>query len=386
MGLAMLAACSKDEDNGGGGTDFPTLTISDVSRFEGDEPSTFDFKVRLSKAIENEVSFDFTTSSLNAQEVTDYEKKEGRITIAAGDIEETISINIVADTIKEGDEEFEVILSNPENAIILESVAVGTIRNDDDFVQGTNDGYTTPDSYAGFTLVWRDEFNGPSINLNDWTHELGNSGWGNNELQNYTSSSNNSYISDGKLVIEAREENSNGSSYSSARMVTQDKQEFQFGRIDIRARLPEGQGIWPALWMLGSNFSDVGWPACGEIDIMELVGHEPSTVHGTAHWGAQGQGFSNSASADITLSSGKFIDEYHVFSIIWDQDRIRWYMDDTKFHEINRSGVVEEYRFNQPFFFIFNVAVGGNWPGNPDNTTVFPQRMFVDYVRVFQKN
>lgn len=244
-------------------------------------------------------------------------------------------------------------------------------------------GYTTPESYDGYTLVWQDEFNGTALDLNVWKHELGtgSNGWGNNELQYYRKE--NTSIVDGHLVIEAKKENFSGRSYTSSRIVTMGKKKFKYGRVDIRAALPKGQGIWPALWMLGSNFGDVGWPHCGEIDIMELVGGtgKDNFVHGTTHWDNNGSYASYGGS--YRLTSGIFNDEFHVFSIIWDESQIRWFVDDKQFHSIDiTQASLSEFR--QEFFFIFNVAVGGNWPGSPDGTTEFPQRMIVDYVRVFQ--
>ncbi|MCL4163673.1 UNVERIFIED_CONTAM: hypothetical protein GTU68_065965 [Idotea baltica] len=186
------------------------------------------------------------------------------------------------------------------------------------------------------------------------------------------------------MIIEARE--TAGGEYTSARIVTVDKKEFLFGRIDIRAKLPYGQGVWPALWMLGANFPEEGWPNCGEIDIMELVGHEAEKIHGTAHWGPAGQTYSNNHGDSIELDGEIYADKFHVFSIVWDFNTIKWYMDDTLYFSINQNTVGNQaYPFNQEFFFIFNIAVGGQWPGNPDFTTTFPQRMVVDYIRVFQK-
>jgi len=246
-------------------------------------------------------------------------------------------------------------------------------------------GYTTPLSYPGYTLVWNDEFDGNALS-SDWTHEigLGNGGWGNNELQYYRPE--NTEVRDGYLIIQAKQETFNGSAYTSSRIITKDAQDFQYGRIDIRAALPYGQGIWPALWMLGANYPSVGWPSCGEIDIMEMVGgNRPfegdNYVHGTAHWNNNGQ--HASYGCHNGLNQGIFAQEFHVFSIIWSANRIEWYRDDIKYCEINTNGAGMD-AFRQPFFFIFNVAVGGNWPGSPDATTEFPQQMVVDYVRVFQ--
>ena len=249
-----------------------------------------------------------------------------------------------------------------------------------------NDGYITPSSYSGYKLAWADEFSGETLDLSSWGFDVGNgsSGWGNNEWQYYTSGNANCTVANGKLTITARKESQGGYNYTSARIKTQGKREFQFGRIDIRARLPKGQGIWPALWMLGANFSTVGWPVCGELDIMELIGHQPNRVHGTAHFGAAPP--STQRTASYGLSSGNFSDAYHVFTLKWENNLVEWYVDDVKFHTLTPANTGGIYPFNQKFFFIFNVAVGGNWPGYPDATTVFPQTMEVDYVRVFQKN
>jgi len=289
--VCCLSSCKSDDDGGDGGgpmIEATTITISPVSKFEGDDMTTFDFKVRLSQESSTAISIDFKTQDASATAGEDYIAQSGTLTFD-GSTEEIISVEIVTDTLLEGDEEFDVILSNAPTNITFERTSVkGTIRNDDDFLPGSDDGYITPDSYAGMTLVWQDEFSGTSIDMDSWTHELGNSGWGNNELQNYTSSSSNSYISNGQLVIEAKRENLGSSEYTSARMITAGKREYAFGRIDVRAKMPEGQGIWPAIWMLGANFFDNGWPSCGEIDIMEYLGHEPKKVHGTAHWGPQG--------------------------------------------------------------------------------------------------
>lgn len=381
FGVLLLCFACEDKKTEEPVEDFPLMTISGVSKFEGNENNEFIFKVRLSKTTAERISVSYSTVDGSAHAGTDYEFITDQLVFEAGMIEADATVLILADTIKEGDEVFSVELSSPQGAVITSGTAEGTIRNDDTFDPGGSSGYTTPLSYAGYDLVWNDEFEGSAISDN-WTHELGNSGWGNNESQNYTANAANSYIEDGKLVIEARRESSNGSDYSSARMITENKKEFQYGRIDIRAKLPEGQGIWPALWMLGGNFRTVSWPFCGEIDIMEIVGHLPSQTHGTLHWDNNGE--YASAGGNTSLAEGKFIDEFHVFTIIWDEERIRWYLDDQQFHVLDISPA-HMTEFHQPYFFIFNVAVGGNWPGYPDATTQFPQRMIVDYVRVFQK-
>lgn len=248
------------------------------------------------------------------------------------------------------------------------------------------DGYTTPMNYDGYNLVWNDEFNEDNINTSNWVFETGDGcpnlcGWGNNELQYYKKE--NAWTEGGVLTIEARNEAFGGKSYTSTRMKTQGNQSFTYGRVDIRALLPEGQGIWPALWMLGENIASVGWPACGEIDIMEMIGGpgKDNTVHGTVHYDNNGDYVYHGGHK--TLSSGIFADQYHVFSIIWNNSSITWYVDDVKYYSVDITPA-HMSEFHEPFFFIFNVAVGGNWPGSPDETTVFPQQMKVDYIRVFQ--
>jgi beta-glucanase (GH16 family) len=234
-------------------------------------------------------------------------------------------------------------------------------------------------------LVWADEFDGTALNSDFWSFETGNgtNGWGNNELQFYRTQ--NTSIQDGHLVITAKKEPFGGKEYTSSRIITKSKKEFRYGRVDIRAALPKGQGIWPALWMLGSNFDTVSWPACGEIDIMEMIGGggRENTVYGTVHW--QNEGKNAKYEGKTTLSSGTFSDQFAVYSITWDATSIRWFVDNKQYHVIDTTPAeLDEFRRN--FFFIFNVAVGGNWPGSPNTTTTFPQHLIVDYVRVFQAN
>lgn len=235
--------------------------------------------------------------------------------------------------------------------------------------------------------TWADEFDGPANTLPDpskWTYDLGNNnGWGNRELETYTNSLQNVHLDGaGRLVIHV---DRSGSTYTSARIKTQGLISARYGRIEARIRLPFGQGIWPAFWMLGKNINKVGWPRCGEIDIMENIGREPAKAHGTIH----GPGYSgaNGIGAAYNLSTGAFADDFHVFAIEWEPGgAIRWYVDGNHYQTRTQAdlpaGAV--WVFDRPFFILLNLAVGGSWPGNPDATTVFPQRMYVDYVRVYQ--
>jgi beta-glucosidase len=245
-----------------------------------------------------------------------------------------------------------------------------------------------------WVLMWSDEFDEPAntpINDEFWTCEVGGHGWGNGERQYYTREIENGYHDgEGNFAIVARAENPNNEmcrygtcEYTSARCITQDKVEFTYGRVEARIKVPFGQGIWPALWMLGANFDRAGWPSSGEIDIMEYIGKEPYTAHGTVHGplysGANGIG------GRITLPY-PVADDFRVFAIDWDVDAIRWYVDGVNFFTLTPDDLPPHrtWVFDHDFFLLMNVAVGGGWPGYPDETTQFPQTMLVDYIRVYQ--
>jgi len=245
-----------------------------------------------------------------------------------------------------------------------------------DTVSALND--TIPE-IPGWTLVWNDEFNGEKIDLTKWSHEVNGDGGGNNELQFYTNLAENSYIEGGSLIIQALKKNYLGKEYTSARMRTLHKGDWTYGRFDIRAKLPYGKGLWPAIWMLPTDWVYGGWPTSGEIDIMELLGHEPNKVYGTIHYGPAWPNNQHSGGSYI-LPSGTFSDDYHIFSIEWDSTGIKWYVDGFNYHT-----EIKGQPFDKRFHILLNVAVGGNWPGSPNVSTVFPQKMYVDYVRVYRK-
>jgi beta-glucanase (GH16 family) len=317
----------------------------------------------------------------------DYAQKLGTVVIPAGHKTAEINLQINGDTAVEMDEAFWVSFSNPQGLNIPIPFFTVRIKNDDEGIISNKDGYNTPKSYPGYRLVWSDEFDGSELNSSNWEYEVGrgNWGWGNNELQYYQSGSKNLEVSNGTLKITARRETMQGADFTSARIKTQGKQSFVYGRIDIRAKMPKGQGYWPALWMLGDKISTAGWPACGEIDIMEFNGNITQRVFGTPHWSDIGGGNSYKTK-EFNLASGSFTDQFHVFSIIWVKDQIKWMVDDQIYLTFSASEVGKaSYPFNDPFFFIFNVAVGGNFVGNPDGNSIFPQSMEVDFVRVFNE-
>lgn len=236
-------------------------------------------------------------------------------------------------------------------------------------------------------LVWSDEFDYTGLpDPNKWTFETGGN-WYNNELQYYRDGTNNAEVIDGKLVITAKEEPYGGNDYTSARMITfQNGGTWKYGKVEARIRLPYGQGIWPAFWMLGKNFQTVPWPACGEIDIMEMIGggDNDKTIHGTAHW-EDYNGNHAYTGGSKTLASGIYADAFHIFAMEWNTNQIRWFMDGVQYYSLDISSQ-DKSEFDAEFFIILNIAVGGDWPGNPDATTVFPQTMEVDYVRVYSSD
>jgi beta-glucanase (GH16 family) len=252
----------------------------------------------------------------------------------------------------------------------------------------------SPPTQAGWQLTWSDEFDGAEGAAPDasrWVFDVGGSGWGNNELQSYTERRDNAVMRGGSLVIHAARETFTGTDgvrrdYTSARLKTQGRFTQAYGKIEARLRIPRGQGIWPAFWMLGEDITTARWPACGEIDIMENIGREPTIVHGTVH----GPGYSGGQSigGSFTSPSGRpFADDFHVFTIEWEPQAIRWYVDGTLYQTRTPADLPGGARwvFDHPFFLILNVAVGGNWPGSPDGTTTFPQEMLIDWVRVYRR-
>lgn len=385
--LLIIGSCSKG--SGGGTTppvaSVPAASISDVSNERTSTNTHFQFTVSLDKVSTSAITIGYTTSDGTAFSNTDYKSTTGTLTIPANTSSGIVDVEIIGDSTRKNNQYFSVQLSSPTNCTLSISKGTGTILNENLlYYPVDNTGYTTPTTYAGKTLVWSDEFTSNTINTSNWAFETGASGWGNSELENYTSRSQNAFQSKGNLIIEARKENYNGSLYTSARMITKGRKVFTFGRIDIRAKVPTGKGIWPAIWMLGNNIDQVSWPACGEMDIMELLGQEPNKLYGTLHWGATTQ-LHQSKGTSTVLSTGSYDQQFHVYSLVWVKDQVQILVDDVVYNTIPASATAGSTNpFNSDFFFILNVAVGGTWPGSPDGTTVFPQRMAVDYVRVFQ--
>jgi beta-glucanase (GH16 family) len=246
-----------------------------------------------------------------------------------------------------------------------------------------------------WTLTWSDEFSEPEGSSPDsgkWTYDLGGAGWGNHELESYTSRTENARVSGGNLVITAQQENYAGADgiprpYTSARLKTQGKFAQAYGRFEARIRIPRGQGIWPGFWLLGEDIDRVDWPNCGEIDIMENIGREPGAVYGSLHAPAFAK-ITSDASQGAWLPEGQsYADAFHVYAVEWEPAAVRFFVDSRNYATFTRAEWPKggQWVFDHPFFIILNVAVGGDWPGNPDAPSQFPQRMLVDYVRVYEK-
>lgn len=240
-------------------------------------------------------------------------------------------------------------------------------------------------------LVWSDEFEvGGTPDSSKWDYDLGdgcpdNCGWGNNELQYYTGDPKNVRVADGKLIIEARKDSIGGKGFTSTKLITRGREDWLYGRLEIRARLPRGKGTWPAIWMLPSEWKYGGWPASGEIDIMEHVGFDPGVIHGTIHTEAYNHMLGTQKEGKITVADAQ--ENYHVYSVDWSEDKMEFFVDDKLYHTVTRDPK-DDYKgwpFDQKFYLILNIAVGGNWGGeqgvDPD---IWPQQMEIDYVRVYK--
>lgn len=264
-----------------------------------------------------------------------------------------------------------------------------TLSSCDNSDPAPNNDINTPE---GYSLFWNDEFNEATINSANWQFETGDgtdyglpAGWGNNELQLYTSEPQNAAVvnEDGLSVLKITALKNTNDSYTSAKLVTKNLASFRYGIIEVKAKMPEGQGIWPAIWTLGDNRDQIDWPGCGEIDIAEVLGHEPNKYYATVHY-VNSENKKGETQGVYELPAGSFSSGYHVYSLSWEPEQMQFFLDGNLVKTIPITDDMKE--FKRSMYLILNVAVGGYWPGMPDNTTVFPQSMNVDYVRVFTKD
>jgi beta-glucanase (GH16 family) len=387
--LALTGCPADDENDGMSAGELPTLQVTDATVVEGNQGSQIvSIVVTTSTPAATGSSFRFGTENGTATAGEDFVVADGGTIAMSASGSLTLAFKILGDLNREEDETFKVVFSEGMGLIADGVSATITITNDDDQDNPYSipeEGPDSPTSYDGYTLTWADEFDDASSMTTNYVHELGSlyNGWGNNELQFYQRE--NTIIGDGHMIIEARRESTGGLNYTSSRVITKGRRTFTTGRIDVRAAMPEGQGIWPAIWMLGTNIDEVGWPACGEIDIMEMLGHETNTLHGTVHF-ANASGSHQFTGNDVNVPDG-LNGRFNVFTVIWTSAYLEWRLNNVTYHRVERSALGSSAAIlDQPQYLLFNVAVGGNWPGNPDATTTFPQRMYVDYVRVFQED
>lgn len=386
--LLTVIACEKESTTDIDGVPEPGISIEDISAQEGNSGMTdFNFAISLNRSYPSDITINYTTHEGTAKATDDFQSvTNGSITIEAGKTSGFITVKVVGDDIRENVETFSVELLETNKGVIVKKTATGTILNDDVKLEIATTGYSTPDNYPNFTLVWSDEFT-DGYDSNIWTNQNGNGcpdlcGWGNNELEYYTDRPENIYTQQGNLIIEAKKESYMGFEYTSSKLITKDKKFFKYGRIDVRAQLPKGKGIWPAFWLMPQHDVYGGWPRSGEIDMMEMVGHQPNQSHGTIHYGNGPSSIYTTSS--YTLPQGILNDEFHVYSLIWEEDLLVWLVDDVEFKRVTPADLNgENWPFNEEFYMIINFAVGGNWPGSPDATTEFPQWLIVDYVRYF---
>jgi len=375
--LCLFQGCREENDF------VPAATIHSISDYRQKVDADFEFVISIPHASTSDALIDYATSDGTAIAGVDYTSVSGTATIPAGSVSTNIKVKVKGDSLRMNSQNFYLHLSNPKNCTIVIERVAAVIINDGLYFPVDNTGYTTPDSYPDYTLAWSDEFNAKSIDENSWTFEQGNNGWGTHELGYYTNRTQNAFMSLGNLIIEARKEEYFGAEFTSARITTKGKKSFKYGRIDIRAKISTPNGAMSSLRMMGSNIDTIGWPNCGEIDIMQLP-HIEYYAYNTLHWSDSLTAAPRQFGVNNWFGGIGGDSKFYVFTAVWNADHIEMYIDDNLTFEMNTHG--RSLPFNNDFFFIFNVSVGGDWPGTPPPTAQFPQRMVVDYVRVFQKN
>jgi hypothetical protein len=372
--LALLPGC-KDYD-----IPAPAVTIDGVSDYRQTVDTDFEFKINIPHASTSDISVNYVTTDGTAMAGVDFVFTSGVAVIPAGSLSTVVKVMVKADSLRRDFQFFNLELSHPVNCTIAGGQAIGKIENGDLlFFPVDGAGYRTADS--DIAPVWSDEFNGKNVDPGNWSFDTGDTGWGNHELQLYTDRTQNVFVSSGNLIIEARKESSYGGygTFTSARLTTRGKKNFKYGKIEIRAKVPCVEGFMSSLWMLGSNVGSEGWPRCGEIAMMQLP-HSENVVYNTLRWGD---------SANVTHQHGTnhslgVVSEntFHVFTMTWNASSIAMYIDDEMtFYSATDD---ETLPFNKDFFFNVSLAVGGDWPGPPTESTQFPQRLVVDYIRVYQ--
>ncbi|MCL4106401.1 UNVERIFIED_CONTAM: hypothetical protein GTU68_030359 [Idotea baltica] len=381
----LISACDKEEQI----TDiiqFPRIKVANTSFVENEAAL---ISVALTWPYTSPVTVQYELLDLenkSAEAGVDYIAESGEVVFSPGDTLAQIPVELLDDIISEQDEKFRIQLSDPIYGELLNTEAILTIVNDDNELIVDGSGYDAPENYQGYDRVWEDDFSGNAINASTWSHETGNNGWGNNELQNYTDRrSENARVENGKLVIEAHQEKYATRDYTSARLVSKGKGDWLYGRFVTRAKLASGVGVWSAIWMLSSDNIYKGWPHSGEIDILENVGFDPDSLIGTIHTLKYNHLKGTHKNGGVRLSDAQNV--YHEYILEWEENQLRFYVDNLEIFRYDNEGTgAEAWPFDQPFHMILNLAYGGNWGGREGiKPEQLPARMEVDYVRVYQK-
>ncbi len=375
--FCILASCSKNDN----GNLTPTVKLLPRNDYEGTgENKMLDVTVTLSPAADVPVTITYSTVDSTAVGNKDFIPiTDATLVFQPGETSKTIQVEIISDSVIEFTEAFKIQINSVQNAEGSGLSLPITIYDDDSLdITQVADGFISPDSYRNMYLFYDDEFNDSSVNINKWSYDVGEGIWA-DQWQEYTSNPDNIRESGGLLKITAR---NNSGHYTSGRINSASTHPFKYGLVEIRAKFPKGTGLWPSVWLLGSSYNGTNWPLCGEMDIATLKGQVPGQMIGSAFYDitdpVRKDGFYTLPGYGET-----FADEFHVFSILWQQDKIDWYVDNKKYLELNKSELGSGWPFNDYFGLYISFAVGGSFVGPPNDSTVFPQTFELDYVRGF---
>jgi beta-glucanase (GH16 family) len=373
----MIFSCSNEEEQG-----MPTVRLLPRNDKEGSNPDKIlDVRVRLNHPTDLPVTITYSTKDSTARSFRDFIPiADTTMVFNPGETEKIINIELISDKVTEFTEGFGLRISNVENALGAFQYLPITIY-DDDFnnVYSGEDGFVSQDTIEGMDLVFADEFNAAELNRYIWVYNDPDGTWA-NQIQQYTFSPDNLKVEEGKLKITAIKD---GDNYTSAGINTISRLPIQYGLLQVRAKMPEGAGLWPSIWLLGKSYNGRNWPLCGEIDLAMMYGQRPGQTTGSVDYYLSGD-VRREGHYDLPDYKDKFADEYHVFSILWQPDQIEWFVDNHPYTKFNKSTIGDVWPFNNPFWIVISLAVGGNLVGNPDFSTQFPQTLEVDYIRLYR--
>ncbi len=384
--ILYLSGCSESSEL----TKKPVLTLKPVVVHEGNnEINSIDIEVALDQSSSLPVTIKWGTESLTAIEDQDFIPVYGQETIIPpGQTKIILPISIINDDHLEFIETFNIVLLEAENAEIMSQNASVTIIDDDRYQpEMADDGYITPLQYPDMHLTWHEEFEGTTVETDHWNFDAANGfplncGWGLDELGKYTGDQEHLKVKDGKLMITATRDESTGT-YRTSRINTKEKVSITYGRLDIRSRIPEVAGLAAIFWLIGADMDEVGLPACGEIDILKFAGKAPEKISGGLVFENDGE---EHLGQSYNKSSVSLSNQYHIYSIIWEENRIRWFFDYYPYFEVRRDDFSHFKIFEKPFFLTINLAIGGEYAGAPDSSSSFPTDLEIDYIRLYQRN